>query len=87
MGIFDQEFVNPPTLAGRPITIQVNWVAREELERRSGNSGCYGLSEIGAEGAACINLYCLKPDSFNGVLVEALGHELLHALGATHNDG
>lgn len=82
MGFFDTPFKQEPQIVD--VTIHVHWCTKDEIEKRTQNENAYGCGEVGQSEGNVVHMWLLKPDSFNGVLVEAMGHELLHALGATH---
>lgn len=81
-GVFDQPFVKPPQLTS--VTVTVHWTTRAEIERVCKDHSAYGCATVATAELPYSELWLIKPKSFNGALVEAIGHEMLHALGATH---
>lgn len=84
-GVFEQPYKTPPSIT--TVTVTVVWTDKETIERRCGNRHAYACATVSTPGLPVSTIWAIKPRSFtHAPLVEALGHELLHALGATHGD-
>ena len=83
VGCANQPYISPPQW--NVVTVRVTWLSLEEVREVCQNprvSGC--ATNANGEGGLS-QIFAVKPESFSDewrVLV--LGHELLHALGATH---
>lgn len=81
--IFDQKFATQPTLDSVQITVV--WVTPDRIHGTCGNEHAYACATVGTFDNPRSTIYAIRPNSFSDtVRVEALGHELLHALGARH---
>lgn len=81
--VFEQPYKQPPQLTS--VYVHVVWADKETIEQRCGNKHAYACATVGTVSQPYSTIYAIKPRSFtHAPLVEALGHELLHALGATH---
>lgn len=82
-GIFEQPYKTPPVLAS--VIVTVVWTDKAEIERRCDNKHAYACATVGTRENPVSTIYAIRPRSFtHAPLVEALGHELLHSFGATH---
>ena len=80
---FDQTYAKPPQLA--MVTVTVRWVEAADIAKVCGNEKAYACATVGTLTQPSSFIYAMRPRSFSdSVRVEALGHEMLHALGATH---
>ena len=82
-GIFEQPYKEPPQLTR--VTVSIVWVDGADVRVHCKSHNAYACATIGTPEMPFSTIYAIKPRSFTEPpLVEALGHELLHALGATH---
>ena len=83
-GCADQPYVNPPTL--EYITVRMVWVGGIETLREScQHHRANGCATVGRYNGDLVTIWARKPTSFSDEpRLCTLGHELLHALGATH---
>ena len=83
MGMFDTPFKTEPYLT--TVTIVVHWVTFDELDKMIESKGTVlGASHVGLREGDLVHMYLVKPKDFGGRETETAGHELWHALGATH---
>ena len=82
-GVFEQPYKQGPQIDG--VLVHVVWTDAAEIRLRCGNKSAYACATVGTPELPFSTIYAIKPRSFtHAPLVEALGHELLHSLGATH---
>lgn len=85
---FDQEYVTPPNLG--TVVVSVVWTTEEEIRRPGGVCGDAAPSwtacaTVGTRESPMSTIWAQMPASFSDARkVCALGHEVLHSLGATH---
>lgn len=80
---FEQPYKQPPQVS--QVVVTVVWTDKETIERQCGNKHAYACATVATAAQPFSTIYAIKPRSFtHAPLVEALGHELLHSLGATH---
>ena len=87
-GCADQAFMVAPHLT--TVTLDVHLMSREEVMRvcpsplvmGQETAGC--VSHIGRYNGDRVGVYLRRPQSFNDIESCRAGHELWHALGATH---
>lgn len=67
------------------VIVQVVWTSPENIRSVCKNDKAYACATVGSVERPFSTIYAIKPKSFSDrALVEALGHELLHSLGAEH---
>lgn len=82
-GPFDQKYSAPPAI--NQVALTVVWVDAAKIAEVCKNQHAYACATIGSAQNPASTIYAMEPRSFSdNVRVEALGHELLHALGAKH---
>ena len=81
--IFEQRYAKPPQLGSVHVTVK--WVDAADIAKVCSNPKAYACATVGTLQQPASFIYAMRPRSFSdSVRVEALGHELLHSLGATH---
>ena len=82
-GIFEQPYKQTPQLTQVQVTIV--WTDAAEIRKRCASNQAYACATIATQASPYSTIYAIRPRSFtHAPLVEALGHELLHSLGAMH---
>ena len=77
-----QPFIQGPTL--EVITVQPVWSTPAQIKERCGQA-TVGCATVGQYNGQLVQMWVEKPLAFDDFWrVYSLGHELLHALGATH---
>ena len=82
---FEQPYKQPPQVS--QVVVTVVWTDADEIRKRCSSQQAYACATVPpcAGAFAHSTIYAIKPRSFSHApLVEALGHELLHSLCATH---
>lgn len=82
--VFEQPYKQAPNVS--QVVVTVVWTDAEEIRKRCNKPEAYACATVPpCAGFAHSTIYAIKPRSFtHAPLVEALGHELLHSLCATH---
>lgn len=81
-GCTNQPYVTEPHLD--VVVVRVEWLTEAGLRTRCG-ANAQACATVGRHNGDVTYLWALKPASFSDeARVCALGHELLHGLGATH---
>lgn len=82
--VFEQPYKQPPNVS--TVMLTVVWTEKAEIERQCDNVHAYACATVATPERPYSTIWAMKPRSFSHPpYVEALGHELLHALGATHD--
>ena len=77
---FDDPYGFGPNLGF--VCINVRWSTPEETRAICGAGSC---AQVGQRAGQVVQIWARRPDSFaDSAAVCALGHEVLHSLGATH---